>query len=73
MDIITSSLGLAFVLKLLSSLACTVHVHIFLFWMQITLPVGKVEGCPIAIGIIGPRGSDEGLLEVAEKLYPLLQ
>jgi amidase len=30
---------------------------------QINLPVGTVDGCPIGLSIIGPRGSDRGLLE----------
>ena len=31
-----------------------------------------VDGCPVGLSLVGPRGSDEVLLEVAEKLYPLL-
>jgi amidase len=30
---------------------------------QINLPVGTVDSCPIGLSIIGPRGSDRGLLE----------
>ncbi|HVB78397.1 MAG TPA: amidase [Candidatus Binataceae bacterium] len=30
---------------------------------QINLPVGEVDGCPIGLSIIGPRGSDRGLLD----------
>jgi amidase len=30
---------------------------------QINLPVGALDGCPIGLSIIGPRGSDRGLLE----------
>ena len=37
------------------------------------LPFGEVEGCPVGLSIIGPRGSDEALLELAEKLYPLVK
>lgn len=30
---------------------------------QINLPVGTLDGCPIGLSLIGPRGSDRGLLE----------
>lgn len=30
---------------------------------QINLPVGTLDGCPIGLSIIGPRGCDRGLLE----------
>ena len=40
--------------------------------LQISLPVMTVNGCPVGLSLVGPRGSDEALLELAEKLYPLL-
>ena len=40
--------------------------------LQISLPVVTVNGCPVGLSFVGPRGSDEALLELAEKLYPLL-
>jgi len=39
---------------------------------QISLPVGHVEGAPIGLSIIGPRGSDRALLRWAEKLSEIL-
>ena len=30
---------------------------------QINLPVGTLDGCPIGLSLIGPRGFDRGLLE----------
>ena len=30
---------------------------------QISLPVGALDGCPIGLSLIGPRGCDRGLLE----------
>jgi len=30
---------------------------------QINLPVGTLDGCPVGLSLIGPRGSDRGLLE----------
>lgn len=41
--------------------------------LQISLPVGRVDGCPIGLSLIGPRGSDEALLKLAEQLMPLLR
>lgn len=32
---------------------------------QISIPAGEVEGCPVAIGVIGPRGSDLALIRLA--------
>ena len=32
----------------------------------------SVKGCPVGLSLVGPRGSDEALLELAEKLYQLL-
>ena len=35
---------------------------------QVTLPVAGLGEGPVGLGIIGPRGSDEELLALAEKL-----
>ncbi len=32
---------------------------------QISIPAGEIDGCPIALGVIGPRGSDLALMRVA--------
>ena len=40
---------------------------------QVSLPVAAVGGCPVGLGLIGPRGSDEELLELAERLMAALQ
>jgi amidase len=32
---------------------------------QVSLPLGTMDGCPIGISLIGPRGSDRGLLDWA--------
>ncbi len=37
---------------------------------QITLPVGRMEGCPIGLSLIGARGEDEALLDLARALGP---
>ena len=43
-------------------------------WLvQVSLPVAEVDGCPVGLGLIGPRGSDEELLRLAEQLLPLLK
>ena len=41
--------------------------------MQVSLPVAKVDGCPVGLGLIGPRGSDEELLRLTEQLMPHLK
>ncbi|KAA6420332.1 MAG: glutamyl-tRNA(Gln) amidotransferase subunit A [Trebouxia sp. A1-2] len=38
---------------------------------QVSLPVVKVEGCPVGLSLMGPRGSDEKLLQLTEKLMAL--
>ena len=35
---------------------------------QITLPVGTVDGAPVGLSVIGPRGSDLALLDLGSKL-----
>ncbi|KAG2488367.1 hypothetical protein HYH03_013056 [Edaphochlamys debaryana] len=35
---------------------------------QVSLPVASVEGLPVGLGLIGPPGSDEALLELTEQL-----
>ncbi len=37
-----------------------------------SLPVAEVDGCPLGLGVIGPRGSDEDLLRLGELLMELL-
>ena len=32
---------------------------------QLVLPAGEVDGAPLGISILGPRGSDRSLLEAA--------
>lgn len=40
---------------------------------QVSLPIATVGGCPVGLGLIGPRGSDEELLELTEHLMAALQ
>jgi amidase len=35
---------------------------------QISLPLAAVDGCPVGLGLIGPRGGDEMLLDIARRL-----
>ena len=35
---------------------------------QVTLPLGRWQGCPIGLSILGRRGSDRALLELAVRL-----
>jgi amidase len=39
---------------------------------QISIPAGRVEGAPIGLSIIGPRGSDRALLRWTERLSEIL-
>ena len=34
---------------------------------QITIPAGEIDGCPVGLGVIGPKGSDLWLLELAQR------
>ena len=45
----------------------------FSWCVQVNLPVATVEGCPVGLGLIGPRGSDEELLRLTEQLLPILK
>lgn len=40
---------------------------------QVSLPIAEVDGCPLGLGIIAPKGADEQLLEMAEHLMALLK
>ena len=35
---------------------------------QLSLPVGKVSGCPLGLSLIGPPGRDRALLALARKV-----
>jgi amidase len=35
---------------------------------QVTLPAARIEGCPLGLSIVGPRGADRALLKLAETL-----
>eukprot|EP00803_Ostreobium_quekettii_P010340 evm.model.scf_1163.3 EVM.evm.TU.scf_1163.3 scf_1163:18714-24112(-) len=35
---------------------------------QVSLPLSKVDGFPVGLGVIGPKGSDEGLLDLTKSL-----
>jgi amidase len=35
---------------------------------QVTIPAGRVEGCPVGLSLVGPRGSDRRLLDLAARL-----
>ena len=37
---------------------------------QLTLPLVMMEGGPVGLGVIGPRGSDARLLELAARVFP---
>ncbi len=52
-------------------MACQMLMQCWL--VQVSLPVAEVDGCPVGLGLIGPRGSDEELLRLAEQLLPLLK
>lgn len=40
---------------------------------QVSVPVATLPGGPVGMGIIGPRGSDEALLLLTEKLAGALE
>lgn len=35
---------------------------------QVTMPLLQVEGLPVGLSLIGPRGADASLLELAERI-----
>jgi amidase len=35
---------------------------------QVTLPATRIEGCPLGLSIVGPRGADRALLKLSETL-----
>jgi len=37
---------------------------------QISLPLGRLEGCPVGLSLMAPRGGDEMLLELAQVILP---
>ena len=38
---------------------------------QVTIPLATVDGCPVGLSIIGPKGSDESLLRIAVQVESL--
>ena len=38
-----------------------------------SLPVATVDGCPLGLGVIGPRGSDEDVLQLCAHLMAVLK
>ncbi|EFN54730.1 hypothetical protein CHLNCDRAFT_35982 [Chlorella variabilis] len=40
---------------------------------QVNVPIADVEGLPVGLGLIGPPGSDEDLLELTEQLLAVLR
>ena len=41
--------------------------------LQVSLPIGTVDGLPVGLGLIGPPGSDEDLLQLTEELMGVLR
>ncbi|WP_188262369.1 amidase [Azospirillum tabaci] len=37
---------------------------------QISIPAARLDGCPLGLSLVGPRGSDSTLLTIAEDLFP---
>jgi amidase len=35
---------------------------------QVSIPAGRVNGCPVGLSLIGPPGSDRALLDLAVQL-----
>jgi amidase len=35
---------------------------------QVNLPLGEVDGMPVGLSLIGPRGADEGLIGFAREI-----
>lgn len=40
--------------------------------LQVNLPIAAVDGLPVGLGLVGPPGSDEDLLSLAEALMEIL-
>lgn len=40
--------------------------------LQVSVPIARVDGLPVGLGLIGPPGSDEALLELSEQLMAAL-
>ncbi|MFC5355508.1 amidase [Azospirillum himalayense] len=36
---------------------------------QLSIPAARLQGCPLGLSLIGPRGSDSALLAIAEDLF----
>ncbi len=45
----------------------------FVRMLQVSMPVVAVNGCPVGLSLIGPRGSDESLLQITDKLMSVLE
>lgn len=41
--------------------------------LQVTLPIATVDGLPVGLSLIGPRNSDEQLLQLACRLAAALK
>ena len=41
-------------------------------YLQVSLPIIKVDGCPVGLSLMGPQGSDESLLQLTEKLMSVM-
>jgi amidase len=37
---------------------------------SLSLPLARVDGLPVNLAVVGPRGSDEALLDLAAALVP---
>lgn len=40
--------------------------------LQVSVPIAKVDGCPVGLSLMGPKGSDEKLLQLTKELMPIL-
>lgn len=41
--------------------------------LQVNLPIAQVDGSPVGLGLLGPPGSDEDLLQLTEQLMTILR
>lgn len=53
--------------------ACARSAELLLFRPQVSLPLATVDGCPVGLSLLGPRGSDEALLLLSEQLMAALR